>query len=685
MDARAVEEEYVEAGGAESQCSLAVFPDKKLGLVHRSHASAAAASSAAVTETWRNNQSSAAIATMMDGHNNSGDSNNVAARVARRRQSYIDNVDLDPIILQESTHTLLFTEPIKSIPFIFSVLIATLSILCLLLALMNNGVTSKAIKYVIPANVTTACKVAQYISIIIALMMEEEIPTGMYQLKRIPRQYFISTFPELSYKQFVFSNVLRIGMGYLFLINVLLILWKASDVMQIFFDFIALQFIQHLDNVAFSLAKMSMLSASMKAATTRRYFRTEFKRSNPGQSGKSFFFVVIYLLNLSGLLGGMIYVSMKQANGDYQCKSITAKFREDIWRNALVVSSGGYEERTLMYSYFNGEYVQDGNMHDGRPIYIERRKFDGTEFDTTLPSKNLLNTTVKIPAKFQYCSSIRAWVFMHDNIRKSRRDCSSRPECSDCPWLLRSEETEVYDIEEVKGPWQVWQGVIEATDVRISCNECDENADCNLNGVCQKDGTCECFDDVEGVTFFGLHCEVILEDKCRTIVGERYNESYSVLYLPWAPGQLYETYNRPAFTYDSGSGEPGLDSADMSATLIFSGGRWFALFDDQPAARWTGDYLESTIYFLKNFHAFWDKDKTTNIIAISDPVTATGYTPVGVDFFSIRERGEQFGPFGAQYPVQLYNQTGRGYFRCSDEAPLVDPSIANNSAPVGRK
>ena len=111
---------------------------------------------------------------------------------------------------------------------------------------MNNGVTSKAIKYVIPANVTTACKVAQYISIIIALMMEEEIPTGMYQLKRIPRQYFISTFPELSYKQFVFSNVLRIGMGYLFLINVLLILWKASDVMQIFFDFIALQFIQHL-------------------------------------------------------------------------------------------------------------------------------------------------------------------------------------------------------------------------------------------------------------------------------------------------------------------------------------------------------------------------------------------------------------------------------------------------------
>ena len=73
---------------------------------------------------------------------------------------------------------------------------------------------------------------------------------------------------------------------------------------------------------------MSMLSASMKAATTRRYFRTEFKRSNPGQSGKSAFFVAIYLLNLCGLLGGMIYVSVKQANGDFQCKSITANFEK---------------------------------------------------------------------------------------------------------------------------------------------------------------------------------------------------------------------------------------------------------------------------------------------------------------------------------------------------------------------
>ena len=38
----------------------------------------------------------------------------------------------------------------------------------------------------------------------------------------------------------------------------------------------------------------------------------------------------------------------------------------------------------------------------------------------------------------------------------------------------------------------------------------------------------------------------------------------------------------------------------------------------------------------------------------------------GVDFYLIGERGEQFGPFGALSPMQKFNQTGRGIFRCSD-------------------
>ena len=155
--------------------------------------------------------------------------------------------DTDPITLPKSTHTLLFTEPINSAPFIISVFIAALSILCLLLTLLNNGAKPGEYKDVIPANVPPAVKIAQYASIIIALLMEEEIPTGLYLLRRIPKQYFISKFRELKYSKFVCSCVLRILIGYLFLVNILLVMVQATDVLSIFYDLLALQFVQQLD------------------------------------------------------------------------------------------------------------------------------------------------------------------------------------------------------------------------------------------------------------------------------------------------------------------------------------------------------------------------------------------------------------------------------------------------------
>jgi len=224
----------------------------------------------------------------------------------------------------------------------------------------------------------------------------------------------------------------------------------------------------------------------------------------------------VYFLNLGGLLAGMIFVSVKQSAGAYQCQSISVRMNEDIWQETVIklpddmISPIMYEDMPLVYSFFSGVYTQDGTSHDGRPVYVEMNKFDNAPFDASSPDP--WSIPVKVAAKLQYCKDIRAWAFTHEYIRKSRRDDS------DCPWLLRSEETEVYDIEEVQGPWQVWEDVIGTTDVHISCNECSENSDCNLNGEC-KDGSCECYDDVDGVTFLGPHCEVRVKDECRTIAG----------------------------------------------------------------------------------------------------------------------------------------------------------------------
>ena len=55
--------------------------------------------------------------------------------------------------------------------------------------------------------------------------------------------------------------------------------------------------------------------------------------------------------------------------------------------------------------------------------------------------------------------------------------------------------------------------------------------------------------------------------------------------------------------------------------------RWFGIFDDQASIRHTEQYWESTLYFMKNYHSFWDASSSYSI-AISEPVTATEFTPL---------------------------------------------------------
>lgn len=77
----------------------------------------------------------------------------------------------------------------------------------------------------------------------------------------------------------------------------------------------------------------------------------------------------IYFINLVALLGAQIYVTVRQGNGDYQCKSITVRFKDEVWEKSLVQMPGEeMKEMALVYPYFNGIYNQDGTSNDGRPV-----------------------------------------------------------------------------------------------------------------------------------------------------------------------------------------------------------------------------------------------------------------------------------------------------------------------------
>lgn len=210
--------------------------------------------------------------------------------------------------------------------------------------------------------------------------------------------YIISPL-AVSYTRFVISSLVRITSGYLFLVNVLVVLIQAKEVIIIFYDILALQFIQKLDDVGFAVSKMGVLGKHVERATMQPCLNITFNREKDGHLKRRtrIFLKALYGVNFILFMFVMISISLKQTSGYYQCKSITMTFGNDIWKSAIVQwpeDSGQYppglkERLVLAYDYFNGVYVKsESRTYNGRPVYIEMKKSDRTPFDTETPKTN---------------------------------------------------------------------------------------------------------------------------------------------------------------------------------------------------------------------------------------------------------------------------------------------------------
>jgi hypothetical protein len=402
----------------------------------------------------------------------------------------------DPIELTRSTHSLLFTEPINSLPFLFALIIVLMSYTCLFLACYNNMQDSSEGNHLnVPWGVRSDVRIAQYLSLIIGIFMEEEIPSALFMLRQIPRTSLMQTTPNIKYGKFVFAAIVRLTMGYFFLINMFLVVVQAKYVLDIFYDVIALQFLQQLDDICFTLAKMDVFGKRMKRATTRRCFSVEYEKLPFARRRKlSVFVKALYLINLGVLLVGMAVINVKQDRGDYYCGSISIYLGDHIWEDAIVYNStgGGEERMNLIFSYFNGVYAKNENgTIDGRPVYVEQNRYNSE------PYKD------KVPAQIRYCESEKAWVFLHPNIRKS----SLSDYNEDCPWLLKSSETTEFNLLEVGGDWKIWTGTVSnGADFQVFCNECDGEVDCNYHGQC-VDKKCKCDRGNELEGYYGSRCQ----------------------------------------------------------------------------------------------------------------------------------------------------------------------------------
>ena len=291
-------------------------------------------------------------------------------------------------------------------------------------------------------------RASQYLAILIAIMMESEIPTGLMLLRNISSQSFQAILiTNSSYIRFVASAILRILLGYLFLINVFVVLIQSKEVLEIFYNILALEFLIQLDDISFVLSKMDVLGKHMRLACTSRIFNVEFDqvkhhRVRGGGGGTASMYTglclkTIYFANIVISLVLLTSVTIGQRNGYFQCRIITIDLGDGVWEDPVLDdmarehnlaavlrpppgTNDTKNDFTLVFSYFNGVYEQDGT-HRGRPIYRERRKFDNKPFDMTWGT---------VPAEIRYSNKGDFWIFTHPWIRKSVGGSSTEDDVS---------------------------------------------------------------------------------------------------------------------------------------------------------------------------------------------------------------------------------------------------------------
>jgi len=232
----------------------------------------------------------------------------------------------------------------------------------------------------------------------------------------------------------------------------------------------ALEFVENIDDVIYVLCRRGFFSRRLKIAANQDNVIQCSSTASARRIRKWSKRVirVVYFSVMFVMCAGLSVITHKQPTGEYGCTSIVVQFGDEVWEDAWVTLDSQcsvdsdcnanqkcfqgnshenpfcHEKRLLIFSHFNGLYTFNG-IEAERPKYVEMNKEKGDPYKSTTP------------AGIKYCEEIKSWVFFHRNIQTSLDSKAS----NECQWLLRSEETEDFDLVELStGFWRLWDGKI---------------------------------------------------------------------------------------------------------------------------------------------------------------------------------------------------------------------------------
>lgn len=175
--------------------------------------------------------------------------------------------------LPDSTFSMMITENIVSFGFVTSVVVFLLAMTCLFMAYRNQAGQGRPGNPIgLPPNVQVEVRVAQYLMLLIGVLMEHEIPDGLEMIGKGMEQLLSGDHHVLCMRKILLSSLLRLCMGYMFLLTLFVAVVQSENVLDLFFNVLALEFVENIDSVIFTLSRRGFFGRTLRKVADRPRF-----------------------------------------------------------------------------------------------------------------------------------------------------------------------------------------------------------------------------------------------------------------------------------------------------------------------------------------------------------------------------------------------------------------------------
>eukprot|EP00984_Skeletonema_dohrnii_P019381 scaffold9237_cov72-Skeletonema_dohrnii-CCMP3373.AAC.1 len=415
-----------------------------------------------------------------DGHKDSDRDSNSELQPLHRHPSIVTltpQSDLNKRVLSEDTFSFLIYSHVRSRAFFLATFVFTFQIAIYSVLLYDiTNFSSQRNPLKIPAGVETPVRIASALAIVVAIITQDDARKMVNLLRDGFDQDLVNAFQGTTKTKWVLSIVLRGSEGLMGLFLTFLLIMQATTVLDLLLNFLAMEFVSHLDDVVFVLTKEGFFGANLQNESTK-LSNTFYHASHLWTESRAASIVTktyfIFLFTIMFVAWGII--SYYQVSGKYLCNQIFAQFSDEIMPEL---------------GSFTGLFYVHTQRFGGRSSYRDNRE----------------------GSMLAYCKNETRWTL----------SLTEGEDANPCNWTAASSESTSFDLlSTTSSPWVIKiPSNIEAplTHYLLACYECENLNIPENNGICMKAQKPEKFDySICRDGYYGLSCEHSDSEDCQIL------------------------------------------------------------------------------------------------------------------------------------------------------------------------